>query len=118
MKTELKTLPKSEVQITVELTKDELAVYETEATKRISQNVEVPGFRKGQAPKASVLAQDGEEAFFQDLLNVAMPRSYFEAVKEHKLQVISRPDVKIVSRSPLKYEARVAILPQITFTYY
>lgn len=118
MKTELKILPKSEVQLTVELTAEELATYETEATKRISQNVEISGFRKGQAPKAFVLAQVGAEAFFRDLLNVALPRSYFEAIKEHKLQVISRPDVKVVSRSPFKYEARIAVLPQITFKDY
>lgn len=118
MKTELKQLPKSEVLVTVELTPEELEKYEVATAARVSEKVEVPGFRKGQAPKAFVIAQIGPDAFFNEVLNVALPRSYFEVIKEQKLQVISRPDIKVVSKSPLKYEARVGVLPEIILKGY
>lgn len=118
MKVDVKKLPKSELLITVEVDADKMPGYEELAAKRISENVDIPGFRKGQAPKAFIMSHVGPEAFFQETLNVALPRSYFDAISENKLEVISRPDVKIVSRSPLKYEARVAVMPEITVKAY
>ena len=114
MKVELKELPKSEIQITIELETEELEAHEMQAAKMISENVEIAGFRKGQAPKAFVISHVGPETFFQETLNVALPRSYFDTVKEKTLQVIWRPNVKVLSKSPLKYEAVVAVLPEIT----
>lgn len=114
MQTELKQLPKSEISITVALSPEEIEKYELEATRRVSEKVEIPGFRKGQAPKAFVLAQIGAEAFGAEVLNVALPHTYFQAVKDKNLQIISRPEINVVSKSPLKYEARVAVMPEIT----
>lgn len=118
MKIDIKQLPKSEIQVTVELSQEELEKYENAASAHISEKVEIPGFRKGQAPKAFVMAQIGAEAFFQEVLQVALPRSYFDAVKEKNLQVISRPDINLISKSPLKYEARVGVMPEIIFKGY
>ncbi|MBI5413864.1 trigger factor [Candidatus Peregrinibacteria bacterium] len=114
MNIELKNLPKSEIQLIIEVSPEQMAKYEEQVTKRISENVEVPGFRKGQAPKAMVLAKVGPDVFFQELLGIALPQAYFEAVKEKQLQVISRPDIKVLSKVPLKFEARVAVMPEIT----
>jgi trigger factor len=111
---EVKSLPKSEIQITIEVPADMLGKYEEQASRRVSENLDIPGFRKGQAPKAFVIAQIGADAFFQQVLDTALPQSYFAAVKEKNLQVISRPDVKVLSKSPLKYEARVAVFPEVT----
>lgn len=114
MQIEVKQLPKSEIQITVEVPPELLETYEKEAGARVSERVEIPGFRKGQAPKAFVIAQIGPDAFFQEVLNVALPASYFDAIKQKNLEVISRPDIKILAKSPLKYEARVAAFPEVT----
>ncbi len=114
MQTEVKQLPKSEISITITLSPEEIEKYELEATRRVSEKVEIPGFRKGQAPKAFVLAQIGAEAFSAEVLNVALPHTYFQAIKDKNLQVISRPEINIVSKSPLKYEARVAVMPEVT----
>lgn len=113
MQIEVKQLPKSELLLIIEVPAETLVKYEDEAARRVSEQVEIPGYRKGQAPKAFVIAQIGADAFFREVLNVALPRTYFEAVKEKNLQVVSRPDIKIISRSPLKYEARVGIMPEI-----
>jgi trigger factor len=115
---EVKNLPKSEILVTIEVSPEDLAKFEDQAAARISEEVEIPGFRKGQAPKAFVIAKIGADAFFQEVLNVALPRTYFEAVKERNLQVVSRPEVKVITKSPLKYEAKVAVLPEITIKGY
>lgn len=112
MRAEFTKLPNSEVQFVIELEAAELDVYENEAAKLVSEKVDIAGFRRGQAPKAFVISQIGPDAFFQEVLNVALPRSYYDALKQHNVLVISRPDIKIVSRAPLKYEARAALFPE------
>lgn len=114
MQIDVKPLPKSEVLLIIEAAQDTLDKYEEEAAKRISLNIDIPGFRKGLAPKAFVMSQVGPEAFFQEVLNIALPRLYFSAVKEKNLQVISRSEIKILSKSPLKFEAKVGLLPEIS----
>lgn len=113
MQIEIKELPKSEVQLTISLTPEELAKYEEMATRRISEQVDIPGFRKGQAPKAFVISHVGNDKFFEETLNFALPHSLYRAIQEKKLAVISRPQIKLVSESPLKYEARAALMPAI-----
>lgn len=118
MQIEVKAQPKSEILVTIEVASDELVKYEDEAARKVSEKVEIPGFRKGQAPKAFVISQIGPDAFFQEVLNVALPQTYFEAVKEKNLQVISRPEINVISKSPLKYEARVGVFPEISIKGY
>lgn len=118
MQITVQQLPKSEILLTIEVPQELFTTYEDQATRKISENIEISGFRKGQAPKAFVISHIGADAFFQEVLNVALPASYFEAIKEQNLQVISRPEIKVLSKNPLKYEARVAVFPEITFKNY
>jgi len=114
MKIELKQLPKSEIQLTIEIPKEAMEAFELAAAKRVSESMDIPGFRRGQAPKAFVIAQIGPDAFLEEVLGMAISKSYFDAVKERKLQVITRPEVKVLTKLPLKYEAKVAVLPEIS----
>lgn len=104
----------SQVLLTIEVPQEELEKYENEATTRISQKVSVPGFRKGQAPKYLIISQVGPEAFQEEVINLALTHTYFKAVQEHKVEAISRPQIKLLSPSPLKYEARVAVMSEVT----
>lgn len=118
MNIQIKNEPKSEVIITIELTAEEVAKYEEQAAKRVSEQMDIPGFRRGQAPKAFVISQLGPERFFDEVLQIALPMSYFKAVSEKNLAVISKPKIKILSKEPLKYEAHVAVSPEITLKDY
>lgn len=114
MLSEVKKLPKSEVSITIELTPAEREKYQEEATKQLAQEIEVPGFRKGQAPSYLIISRIGPEAFFQAVLDAALPRCYFETVTQHRLPIASKPSITIISKEPLKFEARAALLPEVT----
>lgn len=116
MKIEFKQLPKSEILLTIEIPKESMETFELAAAKRVSENMDIPGFRRGQAPKAFVIAQIGPDAFLEEVLGIAISKSYFDAVKERKLQVITRPEVKVLTKLPLKYEAKVAVLPEISIS--
>ncbi|MEK7528768.1 MAG: trigger factor [Patescibacteria group bacterium] len=118
MKVEVKKLPKSEVSLTIEVDEDSLAKYRTKAAEELSKSMQVPGFRAGHAPAYVVEGEIGKERFLQAVLQVALPRSYTRAVKDEKILVITRPNITIISESPLKYEARVAVMPEVSIPGY
>ena len=62
--------------------------------------INIPGFRKGKAPYAMVVKMYGEEAFFEDAINILYPDAVEEAIKESGLNVINdKMDTDIVSVS-------------------
>ena len=111
-------LPKSQIKITVELDDDGLAQFRTRAAENISKKVKIPGFRPGHAPAYVVEGEVGKENFFQEVLRLALPGTYVKAIEENKLEVITRPKITVISESPLKYEAEVAVMPEISVKGY
>jgi trigger factor len=108
-----KKLPKSEVEIKVILTAEDLQKHYAKATEDISKEVSIKGFRPGHVPK-EVLEQHIDkkhiEAHAQEL---AVQRTYADIVVKENLQVISRPQVKIEKEDPFTYTAVVAIMPEV-----
>ena len=70
-----------------------------EAIKRVyfksAKYFNIPGFRKGKAPMNIVEKYYGKEIFYEDAFNDLVPNELEEAVKENKLEVVSRPDIDI-----------------------
>jgi len=114
MKIDVKNQPKSEILLTIELTDKELDKYKQQAVKTLSEKIKISGFRPGKVPADVMEKTIGKEKITQETLRYALPQSYFEAIKEKKIEVISRPEVKVLTEEPLKYEAKVAVLPEVT----
>lgn len=55
----------------------------------------IPGFRKGKAPIQIVEKYYGKEIFYEDAFNEVAEEALEEAVKEHNLEVVSRPDIEV-----------------------
>jgi len=69
-----------------------MRVYKKNVTK-----MNVPGFRKGKAPKSIIEKMYGKAVFYDEALNNLLPEVYDDALKESKLDVVSRPDIEVVS---------------------
>ena len=67
-------------------------VYHKEAKK-----INIPGFRKGKAPRAIIEKMYGKEVFYEDAVNDIIPDNYAEAAKESALKIVGRPEIEIVS---------------------
>ncbi len=80
-------------EITVEASKFD------EAIKKVyfksAKYFNIPGFRKGKAPLNVVEKYYGKEIFYEDAFNEIVPETLEEAVKEKKLEVVSRPDIDV-----------------------
>lgn len=109
----VKKLPKSEVEIKVVITPEDLQKHYEKASEDISKEVNIKGFRPGHVPK-EVLEQHVDkkhiEAHAQEL---AVQRTYADIVVKENLQVISRPQIKIEKEDPFTYVAVVAIMPGV-----
>ena len=81
----------------------------------------IPGFRKGKAPMNIVEKYYGSEIFYEDTFNEIVPAIYDEAVKEEKLEVVSRPEIEIVQigkGKDLIFTAVVATKPEVKLGKY
>lgn len=109
----VKKLPKSEIEITVAVTSEDLAKHYQKACEDISKEVRVKGFRPGHIPQ-NVLEQHVDKKHIEEhAKELAMQRTYADIVVKEKLQVISRPKVKVEKEEPFTYIATVAILPEV-----
>jgi len=118
MNISVETLKKSQVKITVELTLEQTTKYLEKAAKEVSGMVKIPGFRPGQAPLEILKKHVKEGVIESHMIDSALPITYSEAVKKEKVEVISKPHIKIVSDVPLKYEATVAVYPEVKVNGY
>ncbi len=55
----------------------------------------IPGFRKGKAPRQLIELNYGKEIFYEDAINELLPDAYSQAIEEFKLEPVDRPDVDI-----------------------
>ncbi len=67
-------------------------VYRKEVKK-----INVPGFRKGKAPRSMIERMYGKGVFYEDAVNEIIPDAYESAIKEADLKVVSRPEFDIVT---------------------
>ena len=73
------------------------AKAEIEAYKKNVKSINIPGFRKGKAPKAIIEKYYGKDIWFEDAINACLPEAFEEAVKEAGLDIVGQPQFDIVS---------------------
>ena len=81
------------LKITVDNNKFEAAV--TKAYNKNRGKYNIPGFRKGKAPKVVIETQYGKGVFYNDAIELLFPEVYPEAIKELNIDPIDRPDLDV-----------------------
>lgn len=97
--------------------------FEAECEKAYRKNVakfNIPGFRKGKAPRKMIEKMYGAGVFYEDAINALLPSAYPEAVKEAGLDVVSQPeiDIKSLDGDGVVITAKVYVKPEITVKAY
>ncbi|WP_068454634.1 trigger factor [Aedoeadaptatus pacaensis] len=93
--TEIKKQEKNKVFFDLTVPHEEIKEAELKVYKRNKSYFNVPGFRKGHAPKKIVEQFYGDGIFFEDALNDVLPKIYQDALKELELDVIDQPEIDI-----------------------
>ncbi|HZE40541.1 MAG TPA: trigger factor [Stackebrandtia sp.] len=116
MKSTVETLSPTRVRLSVEVPFEELGEHLTQAYKKVGQQVKVPGFRPGKAPKAVIDQRVGKDAVYAEATDAALPRQLFAAIQENNVRVLGRPSVTdlepIAEGKPLTFTAEVDVAPE------
>ena len=110
----------SQVVISLEANKEEWNEALKKSYAKNKSRFQVPGFRKGKVPYQLVCQYYGEGVLFEDAINEIANKQYPEAVKEHDLKVVSRPemDVTDINDEGIKYTISVYVKPEFELGQY
>ncbi len=112
---------KSTVKIKITLTQKEWADAQTDAYNKTKGRYSVPGFRKGKVPKHIIEQYYGVGAFYDEAINQAFPKYYFEILdKEPTIEAIDRPelDIEKLSEKGVTFIAIVPVKPEVKLAEY
>jgi trigger factor len=103
-------------ELTFDISQEEVKRGLDQAFKRVKKNLRVPGFRKGHVSRVIFDQYYGEEALYEDALNIALPAAYSDAVKEAGIKAVGQPQIVPVSMDKGKnwtMKAVVSIQPEV-----
>ena len=121
MSVKVENLEKNMAKLTVEVDNAEFLKAIDVAYKKNRNKFNLPGFRKGKAPKEMIMKMYGPQVFFEDALNEILDKTYPEAAKESGLEIVSRPEIgveQIGMDQNVIYTATVAVKPVVTLGEY
>ena len=114
-------LEKSRVALEVAIDAEEFEVAIAKAYLKIRNKINIPGFRRGKAPRKMIEKMYGVEIFYDDAVNEAMPDAYAKALESEKLDTIGYPDVELVgdvTKDGFTFKATVAVYPDVKLGKY
>ena len=107
---------KNLVKLTFEVSAEDFANAINSVYKKNAKKFNIPGFRKGKAPKAIIEKYYTEAVFYDDAINMVLPDAYEAAVKEADLDVVAKPEIdveEIKKGEPIVFTALVTTRPEV-----
>ncbi|PJK17453.1 trigger factor [Chryseomicrobium excrementi] len=102
--------------LTFEVSAEEFKKAIDEAFKKVVKNINEPGFRKGKMPRQMFNKKYGEEALYQDAIDIVLPEAYTKALDESGIDPVDRPEIDIESiekGQPVVFTAKVTVKPEV-----
>lgn len=121
MKTTVKHLSDTKVELTITLDKADLKAAEQVALTKLAKNVKAPGFRKGKVPASVASKHVDPEVLAQQTLEDALSKAVAESYMAEGIQALERPAVEIKKYVPgdvVEFTAEAEILPKVTLGDY
>jgi trigger factor len=106
-------LPPRQVSLAIEVEQDRLERAMDEAFRRLAGRVDVPGFRRGKAPRSMVERLIGRDRIVEEALDRLVPEVVTEAIEQEKVEPYTRPRVESIEFDPLRVKAVVGLAPKV-----
>jgi len=111
----------SRIEITGEIPAELFEKHRENAMKKLGENIELPGFRKGKVPQDVLKKNISEHIILQEMAELTMAEHYPKIIEKEKIAAIGRPEIlitKIAANNPLGFKIIIAILPEVTLPDY
>jgi trigger factor len=116
VKSAVENLSPTRAKLSVEVPFEELKPSLDAAYKKIAQQINIPGFRRGKVPPAVIDRQVGRGAVLDEAINEVLPQKYVEALQEHSLQPLAQPEIEVTKfedHETLAFTAEVDVRPEV-----
>jgi len=116
MSLQVEKLEKSMAKLTIEVSAEEFEKAVDTVYKRQRNRIQIPGFRKGKAPRKMIENMYGAGIFYEDAANAIIPDAYEKAYEECGEEITSSPEIDVVqieSGKPFIFTAVVALKPEV-----
>ncbi len=121
MKTQVEKQEKNVVKLSIEVPAQEAVDAYNRAVQRISQHINIAGFRRGKAPRPIVEQNVGKERIKYEALESMLPRIFQEVIKENNYDIVTQPSVDSYEFNigeDLKISATVELRPEVKLGEY
>ena len=108
-------------ELVIELPVEEVAKAYDKAFKKLVQQVNIPGFRKGKAPRKMIEKRVGEDGMRSEAFDFIIPDAYRQAVAENNVEPVGRPEVTEVTLNegePCVFTVSVITKPEVVLGEY
>ena len=121
MSVQVEKLEKNMAKLTVEVPAENVEKAIQGAYNKTKKSINIPGFRKGKAPRQLIEKMYGKEVFYNDAIDAMLPSAYSDAVEECGEEIVSHPQIDVVqieSGKPFVFTATVAVKPAVELGEY
>jgi len=121
MKLEIIKLPKSEIELKIEVPTDEWQEFFDEAAHELARDLKIEGFRPGHAPRKLVEEKIGADHVLEHAAEHCVRKCYVRAILDNNIEAVGKPEIsvtKIAKDNPFEFKARVAVMPEVKLPDY
>lgn len=121
MSLQVEKLEKSMAKLTIEVSAEEFEKAVESVYRKQRNRIQIPGFRKGKAPRKMIENMYGQGIFYEDAANEIIPDAYEKAYEECEEEITSSPEIDVVqveSGKPFIFTAVVALKPEVSLGEY
>ena len=121
MSLQVEKLEKNMAKLTIEASAEDFEKAIQKVYLKARGKINIPGFRKGKAPRKLIEKMYGTGVFYEDAANDLIPTAYAEALKDCDLEIVSRPEINVTqieAGKPFIFTAQVAVKPEVTLGEY
>ncbi|PIQ91390.1 MAG: hypothetical protein COV70_03965 [Parcubacteria group bacterium CG11_big_fil_rev_8_21_14_0_20_39_22] len=118
---ETKELPDSEIEIELEIDTKEVEKHRDFVIKKLNEQMNIPGFRKGHIPEKVISDRIGEGSLWEEQAEQAITDIVPEVVREKKIHTLGSPSItitKLAPGNPLTIKVKVALMPEVELPDY
>ena len=113
MKVSRESATSIEVTLNIEMDSEDEDPFIDRSYRRTVNRLQIPGFRKGKAPRSIVENYVGRTALLQEALEFMIPETLDRVLQEQELKAFAEPDVEVLDIEPLSFKAVVPLEPVV-----
>jgi trigger factor len=99
--------------LTVELEPAEVEESLEDSYRNLAKKTNVPGFRRGKAPRAVLENYIGRGSLMEEALKKLVPQAYEQALKEQEIEPFAQPEIEVTQTNPVIFKAVVPLAPTV-----